>query len=150
MHEENPIVFVVDDDKSIRESLQNLIQSMGLRVQAFASAREFLTSQRADVPSCLVLDVELPGLSGLDLQQELAKADVQIPIIFITGHGDIPMTVRAIKAGAIEFLTKPFRDEDLLNAVDQAINRSRQIEKLKNKPAEEKPLSEDELRSEIG
>jgi DNA-binding NtrC family response regulator len=150
MHEENPIVFVVDDDKSIRESLQNLIQSMGLRVQAFASAREFLTSQRADVPSCLVLDVELPGLSGLDLQQELAKADVQIPIIFITGHGDIPMTVRAIKAGAIEFLTKPFRDEDLLNAVDQAINRSRRIEKLKNKPAEEKPLSEDELRSEFG
>src|SRR5882762_6008706 len=140
MHEEKPIVFVVDDDRSIRESLQNLIQSMGLRVQAFASAREFLTSQRADVPSCLVLDVELPGLSGLDLQQELAKADVQIPIIFITGHGDIPMTVRALKAGAIEFLTKPFRDEDLLNAVDQAINRSRQIEKLKNKPAEEKPL----------
>jgi DNA-binding NtrC family response regulator len=150
MHHENSFVFVVDDDRSIRESLQNLIQSMGLSVLTFASAQEFLTSQRADAPSCLVLDVELPGLSGLDLQEELVKADIQIPIIFITGHGDIPMTVRALKAGAIEFLTKPLRDEDLLNAVDQAINRSRQIEQLKNKSAEEKPLSEDELRSEIG
>jgi DNA-binding NtrC family response regulator len=149
MNEKNPFVFVVDDDVSIRESLKDLIESAGLNVQTFASAQEFLTSQRPDAPCCLVLDVQLPGLSGLDLQQELAKVDVQIPIIFITGHGDIPMTVRAMKAGAIEFLTKPFRDEDLLNAVDQAINRGRQIEQLKNKPAEEEKISEDALRSEI-
>jgi DNA-binding NtrC family response regulator len=121
MREENPIVFVVDDDTSIRESLQNLIRSMGLSVQTFVSAQEFLTSQRAEAPSCLVLDVELPGLSGLDLQQELAKADVQIPIIFLTGHGDIPMSVRAIKAGALEFLTKPFDPESLLQAVQTAL-----------------------------
>jgi DNA-binding NtrC family response regulator len=149
MNEKNPFVFVVDDDASIRESLKDLIESAGLNVQTFASAQEFLASPRSDAASCLVLDVQLPGLSGLDLQQELAKIDVQIPIIFITGHGDIPMTVRAMKAGAIEFLTKPFRDEDLLNAVDQAINRSRQIEQLKNKPTEEEKISEDALRSEI-
>src|SRR5882672_36226 len=150
MNEDTPYVFVVDDDRSVRESLRNLIRSVGLNVQTFASAQEFLTSQRPDALSCLVLDVQLPGLSGLDLQQKLIKGDIQIPIIFITGHGDIPMTVRALKAGAIEFLTKPLRDEDLLNAVDQAINRSRQIEQLKNKLAEEKPLSEEELRSESG
>jgi len=149
MHDQNSSVFVVDDDRSIRESLRNLIRSAGHNVQTFASAQEFLASQHANAPSCLVLDVELPGLSGLDLQEELAKTDIQIPIIFITGHCDIPMTVRALKAGAIEFLTKPLRDEDLLNAVDQAINRSRQIEQLKNKSGE-KPLSGDELRSEIG
>jgi DNA-binding NtrC family response regulator len=149
MNEKNPFVFVVDDDASIRESLKDLIESAGLNVQTFASAQEFLASPRSDAASCLVLDVQLPGLSGLDLQQELAKIDVQIPIIFITGHGDIPMTVRAMKAGAIEFLTKPFRDEDLLNAVDQAINRRRQIEQLKNKPTEEEKISEDALRSEI-
>jgi DNA-binding NtrC family response regulator len=150
MHDQNSSVFVVDDDRSIRESLQNLIRSAGLKVQTFASAQEFLASQHANAPSCLVLDVELPGLSGLDLQEELAKADIQIPIIFITGHCDIPMTVRALKAGAIEFLTKPLRDEDLLNAVDQAINRSRQIEQLRNKSAVERPLSGDEFRNEIG
>jgi len=149
MNEKNPFVFVVDDDASIRESLKDLIESAGLNVQTFASAQEFLASPRSDAASCLVLDVQLPGLSGLDLQQELAKIDVEIPIIFITGHGDIPMTVRAMKAGAIEFLTKPFRDEDLLNAVDQAINRGRQIEQLKNKPTEEEKISEDALRSEI-
>ena len=149
MNEKNPLVVVVDDDTSIRDSLKDLIGSAGLNVQTFASAQEFLTSPRPDAPSCLVLDVQLPGLSGLDLQQELAKLDVQIPIIFITGHGDIPMSVRAMKAGAIEFLTKPFRDEDLLNAVEQAIKRSRQIEQLKNKPADEKKYSEDALRSEI-
>ena len=149
MQDQNSSVFVVDDDKSIRESLRNLIRSAGHNVQTFGSAQEFLASQHANAPSCLVLDVELPGLSGLDLQEELAKTDIQIPIIFITGHCDIPMTVRALKAGAIEFLTKPLRDEDLLNAVDQAINRSRQIEQLKNKSGE-KPLSGDELRSEIG
>jgi len=121
MHDQNSSVFVVDDDRSIRESLQNLIQSMGLRVQTFVSAQEFLTSKRADAPSCLVLDVELPGLSGLDLQQELAKADVQIPIIFITGHGDIPMSVRAMKAGALEFFTKPFDPESLVQAVQRAL-----------------------------
>ena len=127
MNEKNPLVFVVDDDASIRDSLKDLIGSAGLDVQTFASAQEFLTSPRPDVPTCLVLDVKLPGLSGLDLQQELAKLGVQIPIIFITGHGDIPMSVRAMKAGAIEFLTKPFRAEDLLNAVEQAINRGRQM-----------------------
>src|SRR5262245_64384358 len=126
MHEDNPFVFVVDDDRSMRESLRNLIRSTGLNVRTFASAHEFLTSQRPDAPSCLVLDVQLPGLSGLDLQQELAKVNAPIPIIFITGFGDIPMTVRAMKAGAIEFLTKPFRDEDLLTAVAQALHLARQ------------------------
>jgi DNA-binding NtrC family response regulator len=149
MNEKNAFVIVVDDDASIRDSLRDLIGSAGLDVQTFASAQEFLTSPRPDVPTCLVLDVKLPGLSGLDLQQELAKLDVQIPIIFITGHGDIPMSVRAMKAGAIEFLTKPFRDDDLLNAIEQAINRGRQMEQLKNQSAEQKPSSEDALRSEI-
>jgi DNA-binding NtrC family response regulator len=149
MSENQPFVCVVDDDASIRDSLRDLIASAGLRVQTFASAQEFLAGPRPGAASCLVLDVQLPGLSGLDLQQELAKLDVQIPIIFITGHGDIPMTVRAMKAGAIEFLTKPFRDDDLLNAVDQAIKRSRQMEQLRNKPAEEKKYPENELRSEI-
>ncbi len=150
MNEKNPFVFVVDDDASTRDSLKDLIGSAGLNVQTFASAQEFLTSPRRDVPTCLVLDVQLPGLSGLDLQQELAKADAQIPIIFITGHGDIPMSVRAMKAGAIEFLTKPFRDDDLLNAVEQAINRGRQIEQLKNKSADEKEYSADPRRAVIG
>ena len=149
MNEKNPLVFVVDDDASVRDSLEDLIGSAGLEAQTFASAQEFLASPRPDVPSCLVLDVKLPGLSGLDLQQELAKLDVQIPIIFITGHGDIPMSVRAMKAGAVEFLTKPFRDEELLNAVEQAIHRSRQMEQLKTKPAGVKSYSEDELHSEI-
>ena|SRR5882672_7233175 len=147
MNEDNACVLVIDDDASIRDSLSNLIRSMGLKVQTFASAQEFLTSQRPDAPSCLVLDVQLPGLSGLDLQQELAKVGVQIPIIFITGHGDIPMTVRAMKAGAIEFLTKPFHDEDLLNAVEQAIHRGRQIEQLTHTPATVTPDAEHELRS---
>jgi DNA-binding NtrC family response regulator len=142
-------IFVVDDDASIRESLKDLLGSAGLNVQTFSSAREFLESPRPDAMSCLVLDVQLPGLSGLDLQQELAKLDVQIPIIFITGHGDIPMSVRAMKAGAIEFLTKPFRDEDLLNAVEQAIKRG-QLEQLKDKPAEQGPYSKDRLHSEVG
>ena len=123
MNEGNAFVFVVDDDTSIRESLSNLIRSAGLSVQTFASAQEFLANPRPKVASCLVLDVQLPGLSGLDLQQELAKDDVQIPIIFITGHGDIPMSVRAMKAGALEFLTKPVNAEDLLDAIQQAIGR---------------------------
>src|SRR2546427_6295653 len=126
-------IFVVDDDESVREALGSLIRSAGLRVETFATAQEFLARPRAEGPSCLVLDVQLPGLSGLDLQQELAKMEVQIPIIFLTGHGDIPMTVRAMKAGAIEFLTKPFRDEDLLNAIEQAMHCSRQMAQFKTK-----------------
>ena len=118
-------VYVVDDDVSVCESLGSLIRSAGLRVEAFASAQEFLARPRIEVPSCLVLDVKLPGLSGLDLQQELAKADVEIPIIFLTGHADIPTSVRAMKAGALEFFTKPFDDEPLLEAIRQGIARSR-------------------------
>ena len=125
MSEANAIVFVVDDDAAVRESLKNLIGSVRLRVEAFASAHEFLRSKLTDVPSCLVLDVRLPGLSGLDLQKRMLDADMEIPIIFITGHGDIPMTVRAMKAGAVEFLTKPFRDQDLLDAIQQALERDR-------------------------
>src|SRR6266540_6592329 len=122
-----PLIYVVDDDASVREALGSLIRSVGLRVEAFASAQEFLTHPQADAPSCLVLDVQLPGLSGLDLQQELAKADIQIPIIFLTGHGDIPTSVRAIKAGALEFLTKPFADEALLNAIRDGIAQDRRL-----------------------
>jgi FixJ family two-component response regulator len=118
-----PTVFVVDDDASIREALSSLIRSVGLRVEVFASAREFLRKKAADGPACLVLDVRLPGLSGMDLQRDLVEANNQLPIIFITGHGDIPMSVRAMKAGAVEFLTKPFRDQDLLDAIGQAIER---------------------------
>jgi DNA-binding NtrC family response regulator len=147
MNENNPLVCVIDDESSIRESLSNLLRSVGLKVQTFASAQEFLTKRPREALSCLVLDVQLPGISGLDLQQELVRGDAQMPTIFITGHGDIPMSVRAMKAGAIEFLTKPFRDEDLLSAVDQAI--SRQIQQLKNKPTQTKPHTEGELRSEI-
>jgi DNA-binding NtrC family response regulator len=146
MHAENPFIFVVDDDRSTRESLSSLLRSAGLNVQTFASAHEFLTSPRPEAPSCLVLDVQLPGLSGLDLQQELAKIQWQIPIIFITGHGDIPMTVRAMKAGAIEFLTKPCRDEDLLHAVEQAIHHSRQLAPGQHPPADEPPDAADERR----
>jgi len=119
------MVFVIDDDPSFRRSTEALIGSAGLSVQAFSSAEEFLRGRRPDVPACLVLDVRLPHLSGLDLQQELAKTSVQIPIIFITGHGDIPMTVQAMKAGATEFLTKPFREQDLLDAIHRAINFDR-------------------------
>ena len=127
-----PLIYVVDDDASVREALSSLIRSVGLRVEAFASAQEFLAHPQADAPSCLVLDVQLPGLSGLDLQQELAKADIQIPIVFLTGHGDIPTSVRAIKAGALEFLTKPFNDEDLLDAIQQGIARNQRAPKQKD------------------
>jgi FixJ family two-component response regulator len=120
-----PIVFVVEDDASMCRALSNLFQSVGLRVEVFGSAPEMLQSQLPDVPSCLVLDVRLPGLSGLDFQTELAKANIRIPIIFMTGHGDIPMTVRAMKGGAVDFLTKPFRDQDMLDAVVTAIERDR-------------------------
>jgi FixJ family two-component response regulator len=125
MTEVDAIVFVVDDDEPMRQSLQNLIGSVGLRVQTFASAQEFMRNKFTDVPGCLVLDVRLPGLSGLDLQKRMAEAGIEIPIIFITGHGDIPMTVQAMKAGAVEFLTKPFRDQDLLDAIHQALDRDR-------------------------
>jgi FixJ family two-component response regulator len=127
MRDPDPIVFVVDDDPSIRDALTSLLRSVGLRVETFESARAFLTRQPADVPGCLVLDVRLPGLSGLDLQRELATAQITMPIIFITGHGDIPMTVQAMKAGAVEFLTKPFRDQDLLDAIAHAIDRDRRV-----------------------
>jgi FixJ family two-component response regulator len=119
------IVFVIDDDESIRESLKSLLRSVGLSVVTFASAQEFLQSERPDVAACLILDVRMPGQSGLDLQRDLAEANIHIPIIFITGHGDIPMSVRAMKAGAVEFLTKPFRDQDLLDAIQQALERDR-------------------------
>jgi FixJ family two-component response regulator len=120
-----PVVFVVDDDLSVRESLDSLIRSAGLRVESFSSGQEFLRQKEPEAPACLVLDIRLPGLSGLDLQQELLRTENRIPIIFITGHGDIPMSVRAMKAGAVEFLTKPFRDQDLLDAIQQAIERDR-------------------------
>ena len=125
MPEKKAIVFVVDDDMSVREGLGSLIRSAGLWVETFASAQKFLDSPRSDVASCLVLDVRLPGLSGLDLQKQMAEANIEIPIIFITGHGDVPTSVRAMKAGAVEFLTKPFRDRDLLDAIHQAIKRDR-------------------------
>jgi FixJ family two-component response regulator len=123
--ETEPIVFVVDDDPSMRKALANLFRSVGLRAEVFGSARELLETELPDVASCLVLDIRLPGPSGLDFQAELAKANIQIPIIFMTGHGDIPMTVKAMKAGAIDFLTKPFRDQDMLDAVATAIERDR-------------------------
>jgi FixJ family two-component response regulator len=118
-------VFVIDDDAAVRASIQGLLKSVSLRSEAFATTQEFLRSKRPDGPSCLILDVRLPGVNGLDFQRELADADIRIPIIFITGHGDIPMTVKAMKSGAVEFLTKPFRDQDLLDAVHQALERDR-------------------------
>jgi FixJ family two-component response regulator len=124
-HAEEPIVFVVEDDPSFREVLGRLFRTVGLRAEVFGSAAELLQSKLPDIASCLVLDIRLPGLSGLDIQTELAKANVHIPIIFMTGHGDIPMTVRAMKAGAVDFLTKPFRDQDMLDAVATAIERDR-------------------------
>jgi FixJ family two-component response regulator len=125
MNEVEPIVFVVDDDPLFRRSTERLIRTAGLNVQPFTSAREFLKNPRPDGPACLVLDVRMPGLSGMDLQRELTKSGIHIPIIFITGHGDIPMSVRAMKAGAVEFLTKPFRSCNLLDAIRAAIERDR-------------------------
>ena len=122
---ERAVVFVVDDDPSMRRSLESLLRSVGLDARLFSSAQEFMQAERPDAPGCLVLDVRLPGMSGLTFQQELAKAGVALPIIFITGHGDVPMSVRAIKAGAAEFLTKPFDDQVLLDAIDAAIERDR-------------------------
>ena len=125
MSSPEPVVFVVDDDRSVRDALRRLLTSVGLNVEVFPSAQSFLDSVRDDRPGCLVLDVRLPGQSGLDLQRELSRADVGWPIVFLTGHGDIPMSVRAMKAGAVEFLTKPFRERDLLEAIGQAIERDR-------------------------
>ena len=125
MAAERPIVFVVDDDPSMREALQDLVASIGLEARVFASAQEFLQARRPDAPGCLVLDVRLPGMSGLTFQQELANAGMDLPVIFITGHGDVPMSVRAIKAGAVEFLMKPFRDQELLDAINAGIERDR-------------------------
>ncbi len=122
-HSETSLVYVVDDDSSLRDALKSLFQSVGLRAEVFATAGEFLKHPRPDDPSCLVLDVRLPGISGLDFQAELANANLRIPIIFMTGHGDIPMSVRAMKAGAVEFLTKPFRDQEMLDAVQAALKQ---------------------------
>ena len=125
MSAQGPIVFVVDDDESVRNSLRRLLMSVGLAVEVFPSAQAFLDRARADAPGCLVLDVQLPGLSGLDLQTELTNMDTALPIVFLTGHGDIPMSVKAMKAGAVEFLTKPFRERDLVDAIRSAIDRDR-------------------------
>jgi FixJ family two-component response regulator len=123
---EEPTVYVVDDDQAVRDALHSLFRSVGLQVEVFATAAEWLQSKLPDVASCLVLDVRLPGVSGLEFQAELAKANIRIPIVFMTGHGDIPMTVKAMKAGAVDFLSKPFRDQDMLDAVGAAIERDRQ------------------------
>ena len=125
MTESEAIVYVIDDDAQTRDALKNLMRSVGLHAEVFASAQDFLRSKRPDVPACLVLDVRLRGLSGLDLQKRMAEAKIEVPIIFITGYGDIPMTVQAMKAGAVEFLTKPFRNQELLDAIQQALERDR-------------------------
>jgi FixJ family two-component response regulator len=127
-----PVIFIVEDDESLREALGSLFRSVGLKVELFGSAAELLRSKFPDVESCLVLDVRLPGLSGLDLQAELAKANIHIPVIFMTGHGDIPMSVQAMKAGAVDFLPKPFRDQDMLDAVAMALERNRQQRRAAN------------------
>jgi FixJ family two-component response regulator len=129
-------VFVVDDDADVRASIQGLLKSVGLRSQSFETPQEFMRNKRPDGPCCLVLDVRLPGVNGLDFQRELADAGVRIPIIFITGHGDIPMTVKAMKSGAVEFLTKPFRDQDLLDAIHQALDRDRRTREQQAELAE--------------
>jgi FixJ family two-component response regulator len=131
-----PTVFIIDDDAGVRTAIQGLLKSVGLRSESFATPNEFLRSKRLDDPSCLVLDVRLPGVSGLDFQHKLIEAGVHIPIIFITGHGDIPMTVRAMKSGAVEFLTKPFRDQDLLDAIQQALDRDRATRQQQGEIAE--------------
>jgi FixJ family two-component response regulator len=136
MSEGDAVVYVVDDDRSVRESISALIRSVGLRVRLFSSAQDFLQSEREESPGCLIVDVRMPGLSGLDLQTELMKEGVEIPIIFITGFGDIPMTVQAMKAGALEFLTKPFREQELLDAVQKTIEIDRSSRKERQERAE--------------
>jgi FixJ family two-component response regulator len=125
MSKPDSVVFVIDDDASVRDAIQSLMRSVGQHVESYASAQEFLRSKRPDLPGCIVLDVRLPGFSGLELQRKLADADILIPIVFMTGHGDIPMSVKAMKAGAVEFLTKPIRPQDLLDAIQMAIGRDR-------------------------
>jgi FixJ family two-component response regulator len=137
-----PTVFVIDDDAAVRASIQGLLKSVGLRSESFGTAHEFLRSKRPDGPSCLVLDVRLPGISGLDFQRELADTGIQIPIVFITGHGDIPMTVKAMKSGAVEFLTKPFRDQDLLDAINLGLDRDRVRRERQSELAELRKLYE--------
>ena len=132
----DPTVFVIDDDDLVRAAIQGLLKSVGLRAETFGTAQQFLSSRRPDGPSCLVLDVRLPEVNGLDFQRQLADSGVRIPIIFITGHGDIPMSVKAMKSGAVEFLTKPFQDEDLLNAIHQALDRDRITREQQNELAE--------------
>ncbi|SRR5258707_10554638 len=132
----SPTVFVIDDDAAVRASIQGLLKSVGLRSETFGTTQDFLSSKRPDGPSCLVLDVRLPGVNGLDFQGELADAGIRIPIIFITGHGDIPMSVKAMKSGAVEFLTKPFRDQDLLDAIHQALDRDRVTRQQQSELAE--------------
>ncbi|HEY7635957.1 MAG TPA: response regulator transcription factor [Gemmatimonadales bacterium] len=134
--DDTPVVFIVDDDAGVRRSVQDLLSSVALRSEAYASPQEFLESDRAACPGCLVLDVRLPGTSGLDFQRELAQAGVTLPIIFITGHGDVPLTVRAMKSGAIEFLTKPFKPQELLDAVQQALERDRTVRVKRREIAE--------------
>ena len=129
-------VFVIDDDALVRAAIQGMLKSVGLRSETFGTAQEFLQSKRPDVPSCLILDVRLPGVNGLDFQRQLADADVRIPIIFITGHGDIPMTVKAMKSGAVEFLTKPFRDQELLDAIHLALERDRVVRRQQSEVAD--------------
>ena len=136
MNAADATVFVVDDDRSVREGLVDMVQSLGMQARAFASAQQFLQHKRPDTPACLVLDVRLPGLSGLDLQRQLGQSGQPIPIVFITGHGDIPMSVRAMKEGAVEFLTKPFRDQDLLDAIHQALKADRAAREQRAKAAE--------------
>ena len=131
-----PTVFVIDDDDLVRASIQGLLKSVGLRSETFGAAQEFLRSKRPEGPSCLVLDVRLPGVNGLDFQRQLAEVGIRIPIIFITGHGDIPMSVKAMKSGAVEFLTKPFRDQDLLDAIHQALDRDRAARQQQSELAE--------------
>jgi FixJ family two-component response regulator len=137
-----PTVFIVDDDADVRESLQELLESVGLRSQSFETAQEFLALGRSDRPSCLILDVRLPGISGLDLQRELKKARINIPIIFLTAHADVPMSVKAMKSGAVEFLTKPFRHQDLLDAVQRSLTRSRLLSQKERELAELRHRSE--------
>ena len=134
--EDAPVVFIVDDDANVRRSIQDLLESVALESEAFATPQEFLESRRADRPACLVLDVRLPGMSGLDFQRALAEAGISLPIIFITGHGDVPMSVQAMKSGAVEFLTKPFRTQELLDAIQQALGRDRELSERRRETAE--------------
>ena len=134
--EDAPVVFIVDDDASVRRSIQDLLSSVALQSKAFATPQEFLDSRRADCPGCMILDVRLPGMSGLDFQRTLAKAGVALPIIFITGHGDVPMTVQAMKSGAVEFLMKPFRPQELLDAVQHALDGDRKLREKRRETAE--------------